>query len=254
MVYHGSGLRRDASALTVTKGIGATMRKGKSTIVVGGSSGGSHLVQLGDTIKRKGAAHRTSASKFSNALKAPLCRVSCGLHNSTIGDSVLDDSLHAADMVYRMTGTTGSLAYMAPEVLRGTFYSEKVDVFSLAVVMYELLSYAPMTARVTGEDMVDRMYHYAEKVAGGFRQELPEAWPPQVRALISDSWAANPMLRPSAAKIAKQLRAMHHDGLLKRWDEADRRALRTRPRHNRLLQYCGCLTSRPSDVDGPFTA
>lgn len=56
------------------------------------------------------------------------------------------------------------------QVLRGTFYSEKVDVFSLAVVMYELLSHTPTTALVTGEGMVDRMYHYAEKVASGFRQ------------------------------------------------------------------------------------
>lgn len=40
--------------------------------------------------------------------------------------------------------------------------------------MYELLSYTPTTALVTGEDMVDRMYHYAEKVAGGFRQVRPQ--------------------------------------------------------------------------------
>ena len=56
------------------------------------------------------------------------------------------------------------------QVLRGTFYSEKVDIFSLAVVMYELLSYTPTTALVTGEDMVDRMFKYAEQVADGFRQ------------------------------------------------------------------------------------
>ena len=52
-------------------------------------------------------------------------------------------------------------------------YNEKVDVFSLAVVMYELCSYTPTVALVTGEDMVDRMFQYAEKVAGGFRQVLP---------------------------------------------------------------------------------
>lgn len=37
------------------------------------------------------------------------------------------------------------------QVLRGTFYNEKVDVFSLGVVMWELLSYTPTIAIVTGE-------------------------------------------------------------------------------------------------------
>lgn len=37
------------------------------------------------------------------------------------------------------------------QVLRGTFYNEKVDVFSLGVVMWELLSYTPTIAIVSGE-------------------------------------------------------------------------------------------------------
>lgn len=36
-------------------------------------------------------------------------------------------------------------------MLRGTFYNEKVDVFSLGVVMWELLSYTPTIAIVSGE-------------------------------------------------------------------------------------------------------
>ncbi len=39
-----------------------------------------------------------------------------------------------------------------------------------AVVMYELCSYTPTVALVAGEDVVDRVFQYAEKVAGGFRQ------------------------------------------------------------------------------------
>ena len=37
------------------------------------------------------------------------------------------------------------------QVLRGTFYNEKVDVFSLGVVMWELFSYTPTIAIVSGE-------------------------------------------------------------------------------------------------------
>lgn len=39
---------------------------------------------------------------------------------------------------YEMTGNTGSLRYMAPEVVLNRGYNEKVDVFSFAVVMWTI--------------------------------------------------------------------------------------------------------------------
>ena len=39
---------------------------------------------------------------------------------------------------YDMTGNTGSLRYMAPEVVLNKPYTEKVDVFSFAVVMWTI--------------------------------------------------------------------------------------------------------------------
>lgn len=93
--------------------------------------------------------------------------MACRMHRQalTLVQRVTDDhSVHAAWLTYRRT------AWWPVQVLRGVLYNEKVDVFSLAVVMYELCSYTPTVALVTGEDMVDRMYEYAEKVAGGFRQ------------------------------------------------------------------------------------
>jgi len=53
-------------------------------------------------------------------------------------------------------------------------------------------------------DMVDRVFQYAERVAGGFRQPLPEVWPPEIRSLIADCWASNPLSRPSAAKVRNE--------------------------------------------------
>lgn len=92
------------------------MRNGRSTIVAGGGHGGSQSVQPVGSAKAEGTKQKKS-SKIGDALKAPLARVSHGLRRSFSGNGVLDDSIHAADMVYRMTGTTGSLAYMAPEVV-----------------------------------------------------------------------------------------------------------------------------------------
>ena len=44
-------------------------------------------------------------------------------------------------------------------MLRGTFYNEKVDVFSLGIVMWELLSYTPTIAIVTGEGALFIHHH-----------------------------------------------------------------------------------------------
>ncbi|GIL74959.1 hypothetical protein Vretifemale_4812 [Volvox reticuliferus] len=44
------------------------------------------------------------------------------------------------ESVYRLTGATGSLMTMAPEVYQGLPYNEKADVFSFGVILYELFS------------------------------------------------------------------------------------------------------------------
>ena len=43
-----------------------------------------------------------------------------------------------ADQAYAMTGNTGSLRYMAPEVVLNIPYTEKVDVYSFAMVVYAM--------------------------------------------------------------------------------------------------------------------
>ena len=80
-----------------------------------------------------------AAARRSSALKAQLQRVSCGLGSDSGSSTFTDSSIHAANMVYRMTGTTGSLAYMAPEVC-----------FSAAIVRLGLpflIDHAPLMAR-----------------------------------------------------------------------------------------------------------
>ncbi|XP_027913081.1 integrin-linked protein kinase 1-like isoform X2 [Vigna unguiculata] len=45
--------------------------------------------------------------------------------------------------VYKMTGETGSYRYMAPEVFKHRRYDKKVDVFSFAMILYEMLEGEP---------------------------------------------------------------------------------------------------------------
>ncbi|KAF3659915.1 putative transmembrane emp24 domain-containing protein p24delta7-like [Capsicum annuum] len=45
--------------------------------------------------------------------------------------------------VYKMTGETGSYQYMAPEVFKHRKYDKKVDVFTFAMILYEMLEGDP---------------------------------------------------------------------------------------------------------------
>mmetsp|Transcript_67212 Transcript_67212/g.154372 ORF Transcript_67212/g.154372 Transcript_67212/m.154372 type:complete len:505 (-) Transcript_67212:46-1560(-) len=108
-----------------------------------------------------------------------------------------------------MTGQTGTLAYMAPEVLVGTgqggfSYDEKADVFSAAVCMRSMVTgedaYEPEFAAGHGADIT------ARRVAlEGFRMPLTQVKFAPLAKLIAQMWAHDPELRPGAGHCAAQL-------------------------------------------------
>ena len=107
------------------------------------------------------------------------------------------------------TACTGSFIYMAPEVLKGQAYGVPADIFSLAIVLHELLSGVLTSAVVVGPTFNPRAGEaYARKVAGGFRRALPAGLPPALVALIEACWAADPAARPTAAAAHSSLVAI----------------------------------------------
>ncbi|XP_072093396.1 serine/threonine-protein kinase VIK isoform X2 [Arachis hypogaea] len=64
--------------------------------------------------------------------------------------------------VYKMTGETGSYRYMAPEVFKHRRYDKKVDVFSFAMILYEMLEGEPPFTNL-------EPYEGAKHVAEGHR-------------------------------------------------------------------------------------
>jgi serine/threonine protein kinase len=110
---------------------------------------------------------------------------------------------------YKMTGGTGSLKYMSPETAKGQPADEKVDIYSLAIMAWELQSrYMPlfMRRKKVAHAMVEytpRMW--AQDAANGVRAELPDKWPEIVRTLIAECWDQDPAKRPSAADLMHRL-------------------------------------------------
>ena len=53
---------------------------------------------------------------------------------------MIADSSPESNEVYEMTGGTGSLRYMAPEVADSRPYNHKADIYAFGILLWELLS------------------------------------------------------------------------------------------------------------------
>ena len=91
-----------------------------------------------------------------------------------------------------MTGAVrkqvGSWLYMAPEMTSGLRYTEAVDVFSLAIMLFEALSFRLNVMKLAMGGDPEAISQYAEKVALGHREKIPKSWPAEVRSLLEDAW------------------------------------------------------------------
>jgi serine/threonine protein kinase len=85
--------------------------------------------------------------------------------------------------------------YAAPEQSNGLAYTNKVDVFSFAVVLYEILGGEPDTRPM-----------FPVSVMTGERLRLPESMSEHMKSLISRCWAQNPDDRPSFPEILEELK------------------------------------------------
>ncbi|KAF7828025.1 integrin-linked protein kinase 1-like [Senna tora] len=104
--------------------------------------------------------------------------------------------------VYKMTGETGSYRYMAPEVFKHRRYDKKVDVFSFAMILYEMLEGEPPFASY-------EPYDGAKYVADGHRPTIrAKGYLPELRELTVQCWDADMNQRPSFLEILKRLEKM----------------------------------------------
>ncbi|XP_074558149.1 serine/threonine-protein kinase VIK-like [Curcuma longa] len=101
--------------------------------------------------------------------------------------------------VYKMTGETGSYRYMAPEVFKHRKYDKKVDVFSFAMILYEMLEGVPPFS-------AQKPYEAAKLVAEG---NLPlfhnKGYVQELRDLTVQCWATDMNTRPTFIQILRRL-------------------------------------------------
>ncbi|XAR62466.1 Dual-specificity kinase [Bertholletia excelsa] len=97
-----------------------------------------------------------------------------------------------------MTAETGTYRWMAPEVINHQPYNQKADVFSFAIVLWELV-----TAKVPYDTMTP--IQAALGVRQGLRPDLPDNAHPKLLDLMKRCWEAVPDHRPSFTDIRIEL-------------------------------------------------
>jgi serine/threonine protein kinase len=101
--------------------------------------------------------------------------------------------------LYLLTGNTGSLRYMAPEVAKGEAYDQRVDAYSFGILFWQICSlqtpYAGMSARSHAERVVRQ----------GERPRPDPSWPSSWVELMSRCWDTIIHSRPEFDEIGSFL-------------------------------------------------
>lgn len=113
----------------------------------------------------------------------------------------LDPSLrHGCTEFYELSGNTGSLRYMSPEVARCEPYNLTADVYSFGLLLWQVCSL------LLPYDGMNRQDHSELVVYGNERPELDSSWSTPLRILMKRAWEPDPSVRPSMESIYKILR------------------------------------------------
>nr|XP_023888706.1 serine/threonine-protein kinase STY46-like isoform X2 [Quercus suber] len=98
-----------------------------------------------------------------------------------------------------MTAETGTYRWMAPEVIEHKPYDHKADVFSFAIVLWELLTgklpYEYLTPLQAAVGVVQK----------GLRPIIPKHTHPKLAELLEKCWQQDPALRPDFSEIIEIL-------------------------------------------------
>lgn len=102
-----------------------------------------------------------------------------------------------------MTGETGTLGYMAPEVLEGKPYNRTCDVYSFGICLWEIyccdmpypdLSFADVSSAVVRQNL---------------RPDIPRCCPNSLANIMKKCWDANPEKRPAMEEVVRMLEAVN---------------------------------------------
>jgi len=100
----------------------------------------------------------------------------------------------------RATKGVGTLCWMAPEILQGRDYGDKADVYSFAIILWQL---------AVREDIPYKeeksQFAISKRVEGGGRPEIPAECDRDFERIITWCWSQDPQERPDMRQIKEEL-------------------------------------------------
>src|SRR5207249_489056 len=100
-----------------------------------------------------------------------------------------------ANEISSHTNIYGVIPYMAPEILRGNEYTQASDVYSLGIIINEIISIIPPFHNQPHD------YYLAIDICRGLRPKIKDDIPDFLKELIQKYWDANPDNRPTSKEV-----------------------------------------------------
>lgn len=178
----------------------ATLRQKPSPAIAADEHSPTSSETASSTPSKKVFPDKTASSSFSSA-----------------GQKVYSDAFED------LTGCTGSYRFMAPEVYLNKPYGRPVDVYSFALIAFNMLEGRAPWAELAGEKAV-------RLACQGERPMLPRSYERRIASLLAEAWTHEPVARPSFAAILDMLEAFPADDI-------------ERPLDAGASQGCACVIS-----------
>ncbi|POG73006.1 kinase-like domain-containing protein [Rhizophagus irregularis DAOM 181602=DAOM 197198] len=97
----------------------------------------------------------------------------------------------------------GNLPYIAPEFINGKEYTFKSDIYSIAMLMWEISSQQPPFINHEHD------YNLAMNIINGIRPRIVPGIPVEYKNLMEECWDADPSKRPDTTTLIIRIREMN---------------------------------------------
>ncbi|XP_052793676.1 leucine-rich repeat serine/threonine-protein kinase 1-like [Mya arenaria] len=125
--------------------------------------------------------------------------------NSPVNVKLSDYGISRFSWGGRSVGLVGTLGYQAPEILEGVPYDEKVDIFSLSMVIYEILTGKRPFSEYENLSQITKALKLEEKRPNLQDLNVHSRFP-WLEGLMQECWARQAMFRPPASTIVSRRR------------------------------------------------
>jgi serine/threonine protein kinase len=97
----------------------------------------------------------------------------------------------------------GNLPYIAPEIIVGKKYTFKSDIYSIAMLMWEISSGQPPFINY------EHNYDLAMNIVNGIRPKIVPGTPLEYKNLMKQCWDADPLKRPDIFTLTRKINELN---------------------------------------------